>query len=235
MKEALPLVVSARLVFAFALVATDEGKQWPTRYREIGERGTAKVERRRKRKNHRRFSFFLLFFNRGAPRCSLLLLPSLSLSLSQPRRPSAPLEKKNTPPPPTDQPAPPQKTPTMSSASKRIQKELAEISLDPPCNCSAGPKGDNIFEWVSTILGPSGSPYAGGVFFLDIHFPADYPFKPPKVAFKTRIYHCNINSNGQICLDILKDQWSPALTVSKVLLSVCSLLTDPNPREFCVF
>lgn len=120
----------------------------------------------------------------------------------------------------------------MSSASKRIQKELAEISLDPPCNCSAGPKGDNIFEWVSTILGPSGSPYAGGVFFLDIHFPADYPFKPPKVAFKTRIYHCNINSNGQICLDILKDQWSPALTVSKVLLSVCSLLTDPNPREF---
>ena len=82
------------------------------------------------------------------------------------------------------------------------------------------------------ILGPSGSPYAGGVFFLDIHFPADYPFKPPKVAFKTRIYHCNINSNGQICLDILKDQWSPALTVSKVLLSVCSLLTDPNPREF---
>eukprot|EP00889_Picochlorum_renovo_P002288 jgi/Picre1/29318/NNA_004708.t1 len=80
-------------------------------------------------------------------------------------------------------------------------------------------------------MGPSGSPYAGGVFFLDIKFPGDYPFKPPKVTFKTRIYHCNISSQGQICLDVLKEQWSPALTVSKVLLSICSLLTDPNPSD----
>lgn len=59
------------------------------------------------------------------------------------------------------------------------------------------------------------SPYQGGVFFLTIHFPTDYPFKPPKVAFTTRIYHPNINSNGSICLDILRAQWSPALTISK--------------------
>lgn len=90
------------------------------------------------------------------------------------------------------------------------------------------------------------SPYQGGVFFLTIHFPTDYPFKPPKVcrvvqtkfsilhytsknnylqfylqvAFTTRIYHPNINSNGSICLDILRSQWSPALTISK---GTCSM------------
>ncbi|XP_018878710.1 ubiquitin-conjugating enzyme E2 E1 isoform X2 [Gorilla gorilla gorilla] len=113
----------------------------------------------------------------------------------------------------------------------RIQKELADITLDPPPNCSAGPKGDNIYEWRSTILGPPGSVYEGGVFFLDITFTPEYPFKPPKVTFRTRIYHCNINSQGVICLDILKDNWSPALTISKVLLSICSLLTDCNPGK----
>ncbi|KAJ8328231.1 Ubiquitin-conjugating enzyme E2 2, variant 2 [Batrachochytrium dendrobatidis] len=127
-----------------------------------------------------------------------------------------------------------QKPTSLSSSAKRIQKELAEISLDPPCNLSAGPKGDNLYEWVSTIMGPAGSPYAGGVFFLDIFFPPDYPFKPPKVVYRTRIYHCNINSQGQICLDILKDNWSPALTISKVLLSICSLLTDCNPSTLHV-
>ncbi|KAK4386862.1 Ubiquitin-conjugating enzyme E2 5A [Sesamum angolense] len=94
-----------------------------------------------------------------------------------------------------------------------------------------GPVGEDMFHWQATIMGPSDSPFSGGVFLVTIHFPPDYPFKPPKVSFKTKVYHPNINSNGSICLDILKDQWSPALTVSKVLLSICSLLTDPNPDD----
>ena len=116
-------------------------------------------------------------------------------------------------------------------ALKRITKELRDITLDPPAGCSAGPVGDDNFHWQATIMGPNDSPFAGGLFFLTIHFPTDYPFKPPKMAFTTRIYHPNINSNGSICLDILRSQWSPALTVSKVLLSILSLLTDPNPDD----
>ena len=117
-------------------------------------------------------------------------------------------------------------------ALKRIQKELIDLGKDPPANCSAGPIDEkDQYHWQATIMGPDDSPYAGGVFFLNIHFPTDYPFKPPKVNFTTRIYHPNINSNGSICLDILKDQWSPALTIQKVLLSISSLLTDANPDD----
>ncbi|KAL1566936.1 Ubiquitin-conjugating enzyme E2 11 [Salvia divinorum] len=116
-------------------------------------------------------------------------------------------------------------------ASKRIQKELKELKKDPPTNCSAGPVGDDMFKWQATIMGPPDSPFAGGVFLATIHFPKDYPLNPPMVAFKTKVYHPNINSNGSICLDILKGQWSPALTISKLLLSICSLLIDPNPND----
>ena len=114
---------------------------------------------------------------------------------------------------------------------KRILNELKDIRNDPPANCSAGPEGDDIFRWEGVIIGPSDSPYAGGVFKLSIKFPVDYPFKCPNVVFTTKIYHPNISSSGIICLDILKTNWSPALTISKVLLSICSLLTDPNPAD----
>ena len=117
-------------------------------------------------------------------------------------------------------------------SSKRITKELQEIIKDPPASCSAGPiDNEDVYKWEASIMGPSGSPYSGGVFNLSIDFPTNYPFKPPKVRFVTKIYHPNINSSGGICLDILKDNWSPALTISKVLLSICSLLDDPNPDD----
>jgi ubiquitin-conjugating enzyme E2 D/E len=116
-------------------------------------------------------------------------------------------------------------------ALRRINKELLELKNNPPDNCSAGPRGDDLFHWGATIIGPENSPFQGGIFNMSIYFPTDYPFKPPKVFFDTKIYHPNINKSGGICLDILKESWSPALTISKLLLSICSLLTDPNPDD----
>ena len=117
------------------------------------------------------------------------------------------------------------------SVARRIKLELQKLKEDPPSNCSAGPIGDDLFCWEAAIIGPVDTCYEGGMFKLIIHFTQKYPFKPPKIKFRTKIYHPNINSSGGICLDILKDQWSPALTISKILLSICSLLSDPNPND----
>jgi len=113
----------------------------------------------------------------------------------------------------------------------RLRKELANIIKNPPSNCSAQMVNDNYFHWKAQIFGPEGTPYYGGIFNLEINFPTEYPFKPPKIHFITKVYHPNINSTGSICLDILKDKWSPALSISKVLISISSLLNDPNPDD----
>jgi len=116
-------------------------------------------------------------------------------------------------------------------ALRRLKREYKNLVSDPPSNCSGGPIDGDYYNWMATIMGPTETPFEGGIFILKITFPPDYPFKQPKIKFETRIYHPNIDTTGNICLDILKDQWSPALTISKVLLSICSLLTDPNPSD----
>ncbi|XP_028378420.1 ubiquitin-conjugating enzyme E2-17 kDa-like [Phyllostomus discolor] len=103
-----------------------------------------------------------------------------------------------------------------------------DITKDPLPMCSVGPVGNDIFTWRGVITGPSNSPCEGGVFSLNIYFSHDYPFHPPWVYFTTRIYHPNINRRAHFHIDILKSQWSPVLTISKVLLSISSMLCHPN-------
>ena len=114
---------------------------------------------------------------------------------------------------------------------KRLVKELNDFNQNPPEFCAAGPISDNdIQKWQLAFLGPPDTPYENGVFFLSVKFPNDYPLSPPDVQFITPILHCNINDSGYICLDIIKSgEWSPALTISSVLISIISLLNDPNP------
>ena len=103
-------------------------------------------------------------------------------------------------------------------ALRRLQREMQDMR-HPNINCTAGPIGEDMFHWAATLIGPPNSPYEGGVFSLDITVPQDYPFKPPKIVFLTKIYHCNINGQGEICLDILRSAWSPAITIMKVSLN----------------
>lgn len=121
----------------------------------------------------------------------------------------------------------------MASWARRIQREREEMEKEPPAGCTAGPDNpDNLNKWKAVIIGPPETPYDGGIFNLEINFPADYPFRPPHCRFTTRIYHPNINAEGGICVDILKpNSWSPALTIAKVLLSISSLIADPNPDD----
>ncbi|EDW30082.1 GL22516 [Drosophila persimilis] len=111
--------------------------------------------------------------------------------------------------------------------ARRIRKEIAMMTSNPTEGCTVALVDDSIYTWSAVILGPSNTPYEGGHFPLEIKFPTGYPFKPPLLKFLTKIYHCNI-ANGKICVDILSSAWSPSLTVEKVLLSIQSLLSDPN-------
>lgn len=120
----------------------------------------------------------------------------------------------------------------MSKASLvRITRELQSMAKGEGVDAgiSAGPKADDLTHWVASLMGPAGTPYEGGVFFLSVEFPDDYPARPPTIKFLTKIYHMNVSEDGAIHLDILADNWSPALTVAKVLVSMTSLLRDPNP------
>jgi ubiquitin-conjugating enzyme E2 D len=116
-----------------------------------------------------------------------------------------------------------------------LTKQLKELENDTDGSsmCAARPVdlSTDMFNWIGWIKGPDGSLFEGGTFHLTIHFPTNYPFKPPRIRFTTRIYHPNISSQGDICLDILQDKWSPALSIRAVLLSICSLLTNPNPEH----
>lgn len=111
-------------------------------------------------------------------------------------------------------------------ALKRIEKELNELKTRPLTFCKASVDKNNLFNWEVTLIGPTNSVYQNGRFKLLLKFPTNYPFQPPKILFITRIFHPNINSNGEAYLDI-ENNWSPAMSASKILCYIHSLLAVP--------
>jgi ubiquitin-conjugating enzyme E2 C len=114
------------------------------------------------------------------------------------------------------------------SPQSRLQSELMSLMMSSPPGISAFPNDGNLLSWTATIVGPADTPYAGLVLKLSFAFSANYPYSPPTVLFKTPIYHPNIDFSGRICLDILKEKWSAIYNVQSVLLSLQSLLGEPN-------
>ena len=101
--------------------------------------------------------------------------------------------------------------------------------MNPAKGVSAFPNGDNFFAWTGTITGASSTVYENLAYKVSLSFPADYPYTAPTVRFETPIFHPNVDQHGNICLDILKEKWSAIYNVSSILISIQSLLGEPNP------
>lgn len=119
------------------------------------------------------------------------------------------------------------------SRVKRIAKELEECRQDTQSGVTLKLNNENdLTHLTGYFRGPPGTPYEGGMFQVNIDIPNEYPFKPPQMKFSTKIYHPNISSvTGAICLDILKDAWTPILTLKSSLISLQSLLQSPEPND----
>ncbi|KAF7820118.1 putative ubiquitin-conjugating enzyme E2 C [Senna tora] len=133
---------------------------------------------------------------------------------------------------PSKQPAASPHPVDTTSVSQRLQKELMSLMMSGgDLGVSAFPDGESIFSWIGTIEGGKGTIYEGLSYKLSLRFPLDYPFKPPQVKFETMCFHPNVDQFGNICLDILQDKWSSAYDCRTILLSIQSLLGEPNPES----
>jgi len=116
-----------------------------------------------------------------------------------------------------------------SASVKRILAEIKKVSTEASGkSIHVFPAPDNLHFWRALIEGPSDSPFAGGVFALNVVLPSDYPLSPPKITFETPIYHCNVSDSGKICLNILQEGWNPALSILKCLEAIQDMMRSPN-------
>jgi ubiquitin-conjugating enzyme E2 D/E len=119
----------------------------------------------------------------------------------------------------------------LGNAGRRIMKEINDLVEDCPDFMKVSFPTGSALDWLVTLYGPEGTPYEGGLFKVRLKLPTDYPFKPPRVNFTTKMYHPNIDSRGGISIDILREQWSPALLIRMVMTSLLRFFQEPNPSD----
>ena len=117
-------------------------------------------------------------------------------------------------------------------SKRRLIRDFKRLSSDPPGGISGAPCADNLLVWNAVIFGPSDTPFEDGTFKLLLTFDESYPNKPPTVKFLSKMFHPNVYANGELCLDILQNRWSPTYDVAAILTSIQSLLHDPNPNRY---
>ncbi|EGC29154.1 hypothetical protein DICPUDRAFT_58977 [Dictyostelium purpureum] len=131
-----------------------------------------------------------------------------------------------------------------TKASLLLQKQLAHLKKHPIEGFSAGLIDEsNIYEWQIMIMGPSETPYEGGIFYATLTFTPEYPDKPPKMKFTSEMWHPNVYKEGEVCISILhegedaygyekaNERWTPVHTVESILISVISMLSSPNDES----
>lgn len=130
---------------------------------------------------------------------------------------------------------------TSAGAIRTLTTELKNLQTQPVEGFTISTNDDNLFVWTVAIYGPPNTMYQGGYFKAVINFPHNYPYSPPSVKFSTKMYHPNVYANGDLCISILHppvddphsgelpcERWNPTQNVRTILLSVISLLNEPN-------
>ncbi|ELP92598.1 ubiquitin-conjugating enzyme E2, putative [Entamoeba invadens IP1] len=117
----------------------------------------------------------------------------------------------------------------MNNFYNRLVLDFKKIRQTPLDGIDACPDEDDIKKWVCVIFGPEDTIWENGIFQLRMEFTEEYPVKPPKIVFVSPMFHPNIYTNGSICLDVLKSNWSAVFDVSFILLAIQTLLNQPNP------
>ncbi|XP_060032321.1 ubiquitin-conjugating enzyme E2 S isoform X2 [Erinaceus europaeus] len=112
-----------------------------------------------------------------------------------------------------------------------VYKEVSTLTADPPDGIKVFPNEEDLTDLQVTIEGPEGTPYAGGVFRMKLLLGKDFPASPPKGYFLTKIFHPNVGPTGEICVNVLKKDWTAELGIRHVLLTIKCLLIHPNPES----